>query len=59
MKNKIVSNYITKSKMNLKFLIPSINKFTVTINLQKMREINIRFAHKFDGIRIFTESQDG
>lgn len=48
-----------KSKIHLRFLISNINKFTATVDLQKIREINKRFAHKFVSTNIFRKSQDG
>lgn len=59
MKNEIASNYIMKAKIHLRFFIPGIYKFTVTVDLQKMREINNRFALKFVSANIFTKSKDG
>lgn len=35
MKNEIESNYILKSKIHFRFLISSVNKFTITVALQK------------------------
>lgn len=58
MKNEIESNYILKSKIHFRFLISSVNKFTVTVVLQKVREINNRFAHKYGSTNIFIKSQD-
>lgn len=59
MKNEIASNYIMKAKIHLRFFISGIYKFTVTVDLQKMREINNRFAPKFVSTNIFTKSKDG